>query len=157
MVNFSEWLKAELKKRNLLQKELAGMMNVSEGIVSRYISGKDVPSPINLIKIAKVFGLPEKEVLYIGGYDEQYRKLPPTVPKKDEEPIELSPDEESKLLDEELNQLCKDIHNLQFSKSKNVKLSNNAKRAVITFIRSALELSNIGYLASQAISDLTEK
>jgi len=76
MVNFSEWLKAELEKKGLLQKELAGMMNVSEGIVSRYISGKDLPSPINLIKMAKIFDLPEKEVLAIGGYDENYNRIP---------------------------------------------------------------------------------
>ena len=55
MVNFNNWLREELNKRNLLQKELAGMMNVSQGIV-----------------IAKVFNLPEKEVLLVGGYDEQY-------------------------------------------------------------------------------------
>ena len=76
MVNFSEWLKAELEKKGLLQKELAGMMNVSEGIVSRYISGKDLPSPINLIKMAKIFDLPEKEVLAIGGYDENHNRIP---------------------------------------------------------------------------------
>jgi len=76
MVNFSKWLKAELEKRNLLQKELAGMMDVSEGIVSRYVSGKDIPSPINLIKIAKAFNLPEKDVLAIGGYDENYNRIP---------------------------------------------------------------------------------
>lgn len=143
-MEFKDWLYNELNKRNIKPKEFALDFGVSESAVSKYLSGAISPSLQMLLKIAVAWNLPEKDVLYIGGYDEQYRKLPPTVPKKDEEPIELSPDEESKLLDEELNQLCKDIHNLQFSKSKNVKLSNNAKRAVITFIRSALELSNIG-------------
>lgn len=136
MVNFSEWLKAELKKRNLLQKELAGMMNVSEGIVSRYISGKDVPSPINLIKIAKVFGLPEKEVLEIGGYDEQYRKIrtAEVTVKSDGhgEKIEFTD-----TLDKKLYELCSRFNNVFLDKRG--KLDKKSKEVLIYILEDVIK------------------
>ena len=75
MNDFRDWLRLELAKRNLSQKELAGLLDVTQGIISRYLRGKDMPSAITLVKIAKAFNLPEKDVLAIGGYDENYRKI----------------------------------------------------------------------------------
>ena len=66
-------------KREPTQKEFTDIINTSQGMASRYLSGKDKPSTITLVKIARVFNLPEKEVLNIGGYDEEYSKLPETL------------------------------------------------------------------------------
>jgi transcriptional regulator with XRE-family HTH domain len=142
MVNFSEWLKAELEKKGLLQKELAGMMNVSEGIVSRYISGKDLPSPINLIKMAKIFDLPEKEVLAIGGYDENYNRIP--IQRNVEKEVSItyqiepkSPEQEEKDLDAEIQDLCKHFQGVFLDKRGD--LSIESKKVVIDVLKYVIQ------------------
>lgn len=139
---FHEWLKQELFKRELTQKEFADMINTSQGMASRYLSGKDKPSAITLVKTAKAFNLPEKEVLNIGGYDEEYRKLPETriVGKTVNVPYEYGSIEEAKYLDKKLDSLCTEIESLAFSRDNKQKISIEAKRAIVNFLESALEI-----------------
>lgn len=80
-----EWLKHEMQRRNLNQKGLAKDMGVSEGQVSRYLRELATPRPDTLIRLAKRWGISEKEVLQIFGYDEELKLLRErtSIPKKE--------------------------------------------------------------------------
>ncbi len=54
--SFPEWAKAQLKKRSMLQKQLAIDAKLNECTLSRWITGnRDIPLK-SLIKIANCFG-----------------------------------------------------------------------------------------------------
>ena len=55
---FTRKLKKKLKLKGVTQKELASAIEVSEVAISRYISGKRIPSMYTVIKIAKFFHCP---------------------------------------------------------------------------------------------------
>jgi predicted transcriptional regulator len=42
MNDFRDWLRLELAKRNLSQKELAGLLDVTQGIISRYLASQAI-------------------------------------------------------------------------------------------------------------------
>jgi transcriptional regulator with XRE-family HTH domain len=90
-MEFKVWLKNEIEKRNISPKELSIILGVTESAVSRYLSGQYRPSLRVLLKISKEWELPEKEVLFIGGYDENYKRLPKTG-SVSEEIIPITPE-----------------------------------------------------------------
>jgi len=105
-MEFKEWLYNELNKRNIKPKEFAVDFGVSESAVSKYLSGAISPSLQMLLKIAKAWNLPEKEVLKIGGYDENYKRIPKKIKNqlRDEESIT---DESQETTDEKLLRLSR--------------------------------------------------
>lgn len=81
MNKFQSWLIQELQKRNLYQKEFAAIAGVSEGMVSRYLTGT-IPGPITIIRIAKEWNIPQEKLLAIAGYDENLKPIKPSSEPK---------------------------------------------------------------------------
>lgn len=48
-------IKNESFKRNLTQKELAEMLNITESAISRYMNGSRMPNCVTLVKMAEEF------------------------------------------------------------------------------------------------------
>lgn len=63
MVDFSEWLREELTKRDWKPTELARRADLDDGIISRALSGARVPSTKSLKKIADALDVPVTEIL----------------------------------------------------------------------------------------------
>jgi len=105
-MEFKDWLKQELNKRNISNKGFSIFAEVTESAVSRYLNGQYQPSLRILLKLAKEWEMPEKEVLRIGGYDENYKRIPKKIKNqlRDEESIT---DESQETTDEKLLRLSR--------------------------------------------------
>lgn len=141
MNEFSNWLRMELAKRNLSQKELAGMLDITQGIISRYLKGRDMPSAITLVKLAKAWNLPEKEVLAIGGYDENYKRIKkPTIIQSSEE---ISPKNEIQDdLDEKLERIAKEFDTLFLDHLG--ELDDDSKQKLISYLEFLIQKQDKG-------------
>ncbi len=62
------WLKDVLKERQILAFYLAKMLGVSHATVSRWLHGKDIPTPRHCEQLAKLTGEPVLKVLYTAGH-----------------------------------------------------------------------------------------
>lgn len=60
---FSENLKKAMSQRGVSQKQLSNRTKISEGAISRWISGEREPSPENLIKLARALDVEYGEIL----------------------------------------------------------------------------------------------
>ena len=58
-------LKEVLEEKNMTQKELAIRIGVTEGTISRYISGKRKISLLKIYEIALCLGVPMKELIVV--------------------------------------------------------------------------------------------
>ena len=73
------FLSGLMERRRRLPSQMAADLGVSHATVSRWLSGKDVPSPQSCQSLAKYAGVPVEKVLSIVGH------LPP---RKDSSPAE---------------------------------------------------------------------
>lgn len=64
-----------LKERNMLQKELAEKVNITEAVLSRYISGDRKPNPEILANIATALNTTTDYLLGIENYDFDFGKI----------------------------------------------------------------------------------
>jgi transcriptional regulator with XRE-family HTH domain len=129
MNKFQSWLIQELQKRNLYQKEFAAIAGVSEGMVSRYLTGT-IPGPVTIIRIAKEWDIPQKELLDIAGYDENLKPIKPSSEPKTEE-------QEEKDLDAEIQDLCKHFQGVFLDKRGD--LSIESKKVVIDVLKYVIQ------------------
>ena len=58
-------LKEVLEEKNMTQKELAIRIGVTEGTISRYISGKRKISLLKIYVIAQCLGVPMEELIVV--------------------------------------------------------------------------------------------
>lgn len=66
-ITFGEWLKVQLKERDMTQSELAAKIHVHPPQVSRLISGERVATSDILVRIADALRLPRETVLSAAG------------------------------------------------------------------------------------------
>ena len=62
------FLRELMRRRKRLPSQLAADLGISHATVSRWISGKDVPSPASCRKLAEYSGVPMEKILSIVGY-----------------------------------------------------------------------------------------
>jgi len=74
-VRLVSFLKELMHQRKRLPSQLAADLDVSHATVSRWLSGKDVPSTQSCRKLAEYSGVPLQKLLFIAGH----------LPKMDEE------------------------------------------------------------------------
>ena len=55
MSSFGVWLKTALEEAHMTQRDLARMMQTDEGMISKFIYGKRIPSGTTMIKILNIF------------------------------------------------------------------------------------------------------
>lgn len=65
--DFSEWLSAQLKNRNMSPAELARKAGIDKGIISRTLNRERKPSPESLEAIAHALKLPSEAVFRAAG------------------------------------------------------------------------------------------
>jgi transcriptional regulator with XRE-family HTH domain len=63
---FADNLADILKDRNMSQRELAYETNISESVISRYISKERMPSLINILKISYAVDVDVNELIDFG-------------------------------------------------------------------------------------------
>jgi transcriptional regulator with XRE-family HTH domain len=73
METFGEWLRKELDRRKISQKELADLSGITPAQISRVISGTRGPGTDLIQSIARALNLPPEEVYRAAGL------LPPTT------------------------------------------------------------------------------
>ena len=61
---FGELIIAQLNKNKLHQKDLAEVCGISEGMLSKYIHGNNIPTMDFIAKCVKTFGLEKEELVY---------------------------------------------------------------------------------------------
>ena len=71
---FGEWLTSELTERGISMAELARLMRINPGAVSRWGSNQRLPDPESCRRIALVLGISEELVLKQAGH-ESYRGI----------------------------------------------------------------------------------
>ncbi len=62
------WLKKVLKERQILAFYLAKVLGVSHATVSRWLSGKDIPTPRHCERLAKLTGEHVLSILILAGH-----------------------------------------------------------------------------------------
>jgi transcriptional regulator with XRE-family HTH domain len=67
-MTLDSFLEGVMRRRRLLPSQLAKKIGVSHASMSRWLSGKDLPSPKSCRKLAEYEGLPPEKVLAIAGY-----------------------------------------------------------------------------------------
>ena len=72
MSSFGSWLKTELLKAGMQQKDLCRVIGITEASMSRYIHGERIPRSITLMKIMDYFGA---KITYGGNEDPYTQKL----------------------------------------------------------------------------------
>lgn len=65
---FSAWLRDAMAREDLQQADLARLVGVTTGIVSRWYNGHTLPSSANAIRIAKALGEERDYVLDLAGH-----------------------------------------------------------------------------------------
>lgn len=75
MKHFGDWLKEEMEKKNLSQKELAEMSNITPAQISRIINGTRGAGEQAIVSIAHALKLPPETVFRAAGL------LPPQSPE----------------------------------------------------------------------------
>ena len=67
-VHLITFIKEVMRRRKRLLSQLATDIGVSHATVSRWLSGKDVPSIKSCVKLAEYSGTPVERVLYTAGH-----------------------------------------------------------------------------------------
>jgi transcriptional regulator with XRE-family HTH domain len=63
--SFISFLKELMRRRKRLPSRLAADLNVSHATVSRWLTGKDIPSPRSCLKLAEYSGVSAERILAI--------------------------------------------------------------------------------------------
>lgn len=66
-MDFGSWLKQEMKKRRLSQRELARLSGIAQGLISEVANQKREPSQKFITAIATALGEPAEKLLRIAG------------------------------------------------------------------------------------------
>lgn len=85
-LSFHVWLRVELARADMDQKELGKLVGVSAATVNRWVLGRSQPRPEHLLRLAKVFDIP-REVMdralaeLMAGKRGEYGGMPDVSPK----------------------------------------------------------------------------
>jgi transcriptional regulator with XRE-family HTH domain len=99
MATFKDWLRDEMRLREVTQEKLAEEIGVSQTTVSQWLSGRNGPKPKSLARIAKYFGV--DYAIFAGmieyvpgpsGSENEIDRLPPKVRKIVAQVIDLEPE-----------------------------------------------------------------
>lgn len=66
--HFSGWLRAELRRREMNESDLARALETTPSVVNRWVHGDRVPSPKSCAQLADVWGLSPDFVLTLAGH-----------------------------------------------------------------------------------------
>jgi transcriptional regulator with XRE-family HTH domain len=100
------FLKEVMRRRKRLPSQLAADLGISHATVSRWLSGKDIPSTSSCHKLAEYSGVPLEKVLSIVGHLPRVAEAaPPEWPEFREYARQKYPDE----LDEDLITMIEDL------------------------------------------------
>jgi len=100
------FLKEVMRRRKHLPNKLAADLGVSHATVSRWLSGKDIPSTRSCRKLAEYSGVPLEKVLSIVGHLPEVAETEPTEwPEFREYARRMYPNE----LDEDLITMIEDL------------------------------------------------
>ena len=66
-------MKKDLLITNMTQVELSNLLGVSQPLVSKWFSGKVIPRPETIVKLAKATGTPYKEL--VNYFYDNYKNL----------------------------------------------------------------------------------
>lgn len=83
--DIASWLRRQLARRDWSGADLARRLNVANGRVSEWTTGKRVPSPKSCLRLADAFGVDPDTVLAIAGH----RAVPAPLEDPKEELIAL--------------------------------------------------------------------
>lgn len=73
------FLRKLMEQRKLLISHLAKDMGVSHPVLSRWLTGDDVPSTVSCQKIAAYSGVPVEEILVMAGHLDEAKSEPAAV------------------------------------------------------------------------------
>lgn len=76
-INFSEWLQAEVDKRNWSQSDLARAADLNRAVINKLLNGKSHPQPATLEAISRALKIPVEIAYRAAG-------LLPTTPDNDD-------------------------------------------------------------------------
>ena len=112
------FLKEVMRRRRRLPSQLAADLGISHSTVSRWLSGKDVPSIHSCRRLAEYSGVPIEKVLSIVGHIPRVaEKISPEWPEFREYARQKYPDE----LDEDLIVMIEDLIERRRSRRYNAK------------------------------------
>lgn len=95
-----------MRRRKRLPSQLAADLGISHATVSRWLLGKDVPSPRSCRRLAEYSGVPVENILSLVGHLPRIaEKTPPEWPEFREYAYQKYPDE----LDEDLVTMIEDL------------------------------------------------
>ena len=63
-IQFGAFIAQLRKEHQMTQRELAGLLHVTDKAVSKWETGTADPSTSNLLALAKLFGVPAEELLH---------------------------------------------------------------------------------------------
>lgn len=66
--SFITFLKDYIKRKKLLPSQLAANLDISHATISRWLSGKDIPSIKSCIKLSEYSGINVHRILALAGY-----------------------------------------------------------------------------------------
>jgi transcriptional regulator with XRE-family HTH domain len=96
MNSFTEWLDAEIKKRNMDISDVAKRGNISVSMVSLVRSGARKPGAKTCAAIAKALSLPEEEVLVAAGLMKKTPEITNLMKRVTSLMQELSPEQQER-------------------------------------------------------------
>jgi transcriptional regulator with XRE-family HTH domain len=105
--SINQFLKQLIERKNILPSKLADNVSVSRATMSRWLSGKDVPSIDSCYRLSKFSGVPILRILNMAGYQGVGEKEMPADqwPEFSEYARVKYPDE----LDEDLISMIEDL------------------------------------------------
>jgi transcriptional regulator with XRE-family HTH domain len=68
VISFASFLEELLRRRKRKPSQMAADLGISHATVSRWLSGKDIPSPRSCDRLAEYSGVPAEKILNIVGH-----------------------------------------------------------------------------------------
>lgn len=75
MDEFKDIIKLKRKEKNLLLREVSALTKIDQSIISKYEKGERVPSREHVIRLAKVYNIPENDLIIAWQSDNLAYKL----------------------------------------------------------------------------------
>jgi len=96
---FGDWLKQELKIRDMIQADLVKKTGLTRGAISHLVTGRNQPTLETCQKIARAFNLPDESVLIIAGIMVSKTKTSPQLEEINMILSQLPPEEREDILE----------------------------------------------------------
>ena len=136
-MEFKMWLRNKLIEKNFTQEEFGRLIGVSGPAVNNWVQGRQKPTINRAIKIADALSIPQEDILFMLGYISKSSSGKVQVESSGKGEA-ITPADESKQLDQELDLLCRKFEFLLFDKDNKIELSNDTKKGIIGFFKFVL-------------------